>query len=327
MHHLSTHYMGMKLENPIIVASSSLSASADGVKKIADAGAGAVVLKSLFEEQIDMETRELESQTGPSWHAEAFDYVRNWGMELGPNTYLKLIESAKKSVSIPVIASLNCVSPRWWGDYAKKLQNAGADGLELNIAFMPSDLGRSSADIEELYYHVVDKVRLMVKIPFAVKIGPYFTSLAHVAETLSRHGVSALVFFNRFYQVDIDTDRVALAHGYKFSHAEEISLPLRWIALLSDRIPCDLAATTGVHDGLGAVKLLLAGASAVQVCSVLYKKGLGQIRVMLDEMESWMKTHGFESVEQFKGKLTSKKGDKPELLERLQYIKALVGIE
>ena len=327
MANLATTYLGLGLKNPLVVASCSLSGNVDGVKKIADAGAGAVVLKSLFEEQMEAETKEVEQYITHSWHTEAYDYVRNMGMELGPNQYLKLVEQAKKAVSIPVIASLNCISTRWWSEYATKLENAGADALELNVSFMPSNPGRSSKDIEQLYFSIVENVKSRINIPVAVKIGPYFTSMSLFAQEMFRRGVDALVLFNRFYQVDIDTEKLALKHGYSLSSPEEITLPLRWIALLSDKIECDFAATTGVYDGEAAIKMLLAGAKVVQVCSTLYKNGLGQIKKMNKEIEAWMKKQNFETVDQFCGKLNHDSTEKYELLERLQYIKALVGFE
>jgi len=324
---LNTTYMGLTLKNPVMVSSCSLSNSIDGVCKIASIGAGAVVLKSLFEEQLDIETREIERYIGHSWHTEAFDYVRNMGMQLGPNNYLKLIEGAKKSVSIPVIASLNCISPRWWSEYAKKVENAGADGLELNIAYLPVDFERDSREVENIYYQIMEKIKEVVHIPVAVKIGSYFSSLASFAEELSRRGANALVLFNRFYQIDVDIENISLKSGYQLSRSEEIGLPLRWIALLSDRIQCDLAGSTGIHDGTGVIKILLAGAKVVQVCSTLYKNGLQQIEQILDYLAAWMKEHKFESIEQFRGKVSQSQIEKPELWERLQYIKALVDIE
>ncbi len=323
---LKTTYLGLSFKNPLLVASCSLSKSVDGIRKIADAGAGGAVIKSLFEEQIDRETRELEAQIGSSWHTEARDYVRNMGMELGPNAYLKLVEKARKAVSIPLIASLNCVTPRWWTEYACKLENAGADALELNIAYLPVDARKSGAEVESLYLDILDSVKGILKIPVAVKIGPHFSSLAHFSKSLAEHGAKALVLFNRFYQPDIDINGMKLSPGYTFSGPAEMALPLRWIALLSGRISCEFSATTGIHEGADIIKCLLAGARTVQVGSALYEKGLKHIRTMLGAVEAWMVQKNFTSVEGFRG-LLSKKGEAPELWERLQYIQALVGIE
>ncbi len=324
---LSTKYMGLALRNPLIVASSSLVNSSEGVRRCAEAGPGAVVLKSLFEEQIQAETEDLEQHCWILGHPEAFEYVRGVRMSLGPREYLKLVEEAKSMVSIPVIASLNCVSPKWWVSYAKQIVAAGADALELNISVMPSDPDRSSKEIEDLYFRIFEEVKSGIEIPIAVKIGPYFTSIARIAGEFSRRGASALVIFNRFYQLDIDIEKLELSPGYRFSSPEEMNLPLRWIALLAGRINCDLAASTGTHDGAGVIKQLLAGASVVQLCSTLYINGIEHIGRILKELETWMEKHGFDSVDQIRGKLSQTQSDRPELYERLQYIKALVGIE
>ncbi|TEU00996.1 MAG: dihydroorotate dehydrogenase-like protein [Candidatus Stahlbacteria bacterium] len=322
---LSTKYMGMDLRNPLIVASSGLVNSLEGVEKCAESGAGAVVLKSLFEEQIEADTKELMEHIWLNGHTEAFDYVRGMGMSLGPSDYLKLIEDVKKKVTIPVIASLNCVSAKWWVDYAKQIENTGADALELNISVMPSDPNRVSEEIEKQYYDIVEGVRRHINIPIAVKIGPFFTSIARMARELYRRGVSALVLFNRFYQLDIDVDSIKLVGGNPLSSPKEMNLPLRWIALLSGRIECDFAASTGVHNGIDAIKMILAGAKAVQICSVLYQNGVEQIGRVQKEMEDWMKGHNFESLSDFRGILSQEESDKSELYERLQYIKALSG--
>jgi len=327
MINLYTKYMGLDLRNPLIVASCSLVKTLDGVKTCADAGAGAVVLKSLFEEQMEVEVKDIEKYLLPYWHPEAFDYVRQMGMELGPKEYLTLVEKAKKTVSVPVIASLNCITPKWWVEYARQIKNAGADGIELNISIMPSDINRTGKDIENVYFKILEEVKANIDIPIAVKIGPYFTSMAHMANELSNRGTEALVLFNRFYQPNIDIEKLELAPGYNFSSPEEIGLSLRWVALLAGRVSCDLAASTGVHNCEGVIKQLLAGANAVQLCSTLYLNGIKQIGVILKELETWMQKHGFESVDEIRGKLSQTESDRPELYERIQYIKALVGIE
>ncbi|TET17530.1 MAG: dihydroorotate dehydrogenase-like protein [Candidatus Cloacimonadota bacterium] len=324
---LSTEYMGLKLKNPLLVASCSLTKKRDGVEKCAEAGAGAIVLKSLFEEQIDFEIKDMEKHLMPYWHPEALDYVQQMGMSFGPNEYLKLIEETKKTVSVPVIASLNCISPKWWITYAKQIVEAGADALELNIAIMPSDPNRTGTEIEDIYVKIVNEIKPHISIPFAVKIGPYFSSLAHLANRLSREGAAALVLFNRFYQPNINTENLTLAPGYNFSSPEDMGLSLRWIALLSGSIGCDLAASTGIHDGEGVIKQLLAGATVAQLCSTLYLNGLQQIGKIIDEVSMWMENKGFQSIKEFHGKLSQSESDKPELYERVQYIKALVGIE
>ena len=324
---LSVTYMGLKLRNPVIVSSSSLTGSLPKLKRCEEAGAGAVVLKSLFEEQIEAQTAIMEKEAGPPTHTEAADYMRQVGLRLNQDEYLKLVKEAKAGLSIPVIASLNCVSPGWWVSYASKLAKAGADALELNIALLASDYDRSAADIEATYLKILTEVRTRVKLPVAVKLGPWFTSLPQTALALRRAGASALVLFNRFYQLDFDIERLALTPGYHLSSPDEIHLPLRWIAILSSQVGCDLSAATGVHDGAGLVKQLLAGAKAAQVCSVLFLKGMDRIRVMLEELEAWMQRHGFSSIEEFRGKMSQEASADPQLYERLQYIKVYVGLE
>ncbi len=327
MSNLSTKYMELNLRNPIIVASCSLTKTLDGVRHCADAGAGAVVLKSLFEEQIDAEVKEIEEYSLPNWRPEAFDYVRGMGMELGPREYLKLVEESKKAVDIPVIASLNCISQKWWVQYARQIVSAGADALELNISLMPSDPERTGKEIEDQYFKIFKEVKTHITIPIAVKLGPYFTSMARIANELSRCGASALVLFNRFYQLNIDIEKLELSPGYNFSSPEDMGLSLRWIALLAGRVSCDLAASTGIHDSNGVIKQLLAGATVVQLCSTLYLNGIKHIDTILKETEAWMKNKGFESIDEFRGKMSQMQSEYPESYERIQYIKALVGIE
>jgi len=325
---LTTRYMGLELANPLVVASCSLSKNLDGVKRVAESGAGGIVLKSLFEEQIQKEmVDDIEQYIGPSWHTEAFDYVNKMGMELGPREYLSLIEEAKKAVSLPVIASLNCVSAGWWKDYAKQIETAGADAIELNIAYIPADVHRASGEIEKTYFSVLDKVKSTLRIPIAVKIGPFFTSMAQFAHDMCRNGASALVLFNRFYQFDIDLEKMEVSGANPLSSSQEMYLPLKWIALLYGRVNCDLAATTGVHDSESIVKMILAGAQTVQLCSVLYKKDVAYVQTLLEECKNWLEAHDVGSLDEIRGKLSQQESAKPELYERLQYIRALVGIE
>jgi dihydroorotate dehydrogenase (fumarate) len=324
---LKTTYMGLELRNPVIVASCGLTKNADGVRKCEDAGAGAVVLKSLFEEQVIGEMQNQKQYASAAWHPEALDYVEGMGIGLGPREYLDVIREAKKAVSIPVIASLNCVSREVWTGYAKRLAAEGADGIELNLAVMPSDPKRTADEIEKRYFDALADVTSKVEVPIAVKIAPYFTSIARMALVLSRRGVAALVLFNRYYQIDIDIERMEISSGITLSSPKEINMPLRWVSLLSGRVECDIAASTGIHDAHGVIKMLLAGATVTQLCSTLYLNGLEHIGQILDGLEGWMKEHGFESVEALRGKLSSMNSDNPELYERIQYIKAFVGVE
>jgi dihydroorotate dehydrogenase (fumarate) len=324
---LETTYMGLELKNPLVVASCGLTKNSDGVRKCEDAGAGAVVLKSLFEEQVIAEMKNQKQYATAAWHPEALDYVEGMGIGLGPREYLEVIREVKKALSIPVIASLNCVSPTVWTDYAKRMAAEGADAIELNLAVMPSDPKRTGSEIEKTYFDFLADATSKVDVPIAVKIGPFFTSIARMALELSRRGVSALVLFNRFYQIDIDVERVELSSGITLSTPKEINLPLRWVSLLSGRVECDIAASTGIHDAHGVVKMLLAGATVTQLCSTLYLNGLESIGQILDDLETWMKEHGFESVGAVRGKLSSMNSENPELYERIQYIKAFVGVE
>ncbi len=324
---LETKYMGLELANPIVVASSGLTKDADGVRGCADAGAGAVVLKSLFEEQVIADMKREKQYSTAAWHPEALDYVEGMGIELGPREYLRVIREAKKAVSIPVIASLNCVSPAVWADYAKQMAREGADAIELNIAFMPSSPKRSGDDIERAYFDTLADATAGIDVPIAVKIGPYFSSIASMALELSRRGIDALVLFNRFYQIDIDIDKIELSSKITLSSPKEISLPLRWISLLSGRVECDIAASTGIHDTAGVIKMLLAGATVTQLCSTLYLNGLDHIKLILDNLDTWMKEHEFEDIASMRGKLSSMNSENPELYERIQYIKAHVGVE
>lgn len=327
MPNLTTNYMGLRLKNPIIVGSSSLTGSLKGVQRCADAGAGAVVLKSLFEEQIVSELQDIATESWHYGHPEASEYLEKMGMALGPRDYVKLIEEAKKTVSIPVIASLNCISSEYWFDYTSQIVSAGADALELNLSVLPGDPEITSQEIEDIYLKIFKGIRALVKIPIAVKIGPYFTSIGRMAAELSKRGADALVLFNRFYQFDIDIERIKLAPGNRLSTPHEMNIPLRWIALLAGRVGCQLTASTGIHDGAGVVKQILAGATAVQVCSALYQKGVEQVAVIIRELDSWMQTNEFRILEEFRGRFSQMQSDKPEQYERLQYIKALTGIE
>ncbi len=324
---LSTTYLGLNLKNPIIVTSSSLVMTEEGIRKCQDAGAGAVVLKSLFEEQILLEREKVEAQASYDWHSEAYEYISKMSMEFGPESYLRLIESCKKNLEIPVIASLNCVNSRWWGDYARKIEAAGADALELNVAYWPSDSTQKAEEVERVYLEILDKVKQSVKLPIAMKIGPYFSSLAHLVHRIDQQGVNALVLFNRFYQFDLDPEKMELVPGYLLSTRNEAHLPLRWISMLSGNVKCDLAASTGIHDGMDVVKQILAGAMVTGVCSTLFINGIDYIRSMLTQLESWMNHHHYTRPDQFRGKLSRAVSRVPEDYERLQYIQALVGVE
>ena len=349
---ISTSYMGLALKNPIIAASSSLTGHVEGVKKCAAAGAGAIVLKSLFEEQINLEidqlSRHAESYSG---YGEAYDYLKGYGTELGPQDYLNLVSDSKKVVDVPVIASLNCVSGDRWANYAAKLQAAGADAIELNVSIMPNDARQQGLAIVDRYLKILYEVKQQVNIPVAMKVGPYFTSFANFADRLTNDraeapaysvgwlgkdktpgqitwkGVDGLVLFNRFYKLDIDIDKQELAPGNPYSSPLEISECLRWLSILAGKTGCDLAASTGVHDGRDAIKALLAGAKVVQVCSTLFLNGIEQIGVIEQQVKDWMSARGYQKLCDFRGLLSQARSKTPEDYERLQYIKLFVGLE
>lgn len=328
MTNLATRYAGLSLANPFIVSSSSLTNTIEKIHRCEEAGAGAVVLKSLFEEQIYEErVRAADPALGMTYHAEAADYIHQMSMDLGPEDYLGLIRGAKKAAKIPVIASLNCVSSEWWQDYALRIQKAGADALEANIGFLTHDPGAESAEIESRILAIVQGLSQGLKIPLIVKIGPFFTNPMALIRKIDRIGAAGIVLFNRFYQIDIDVDSLELRSGYLLTPREDVTLALRWVALLSGRTKLSIAGSGGIYSGEDAAKYLLAGADAVQVCSALYKHRVEHLRTMTTELSSWMQKHDLASCDKFRGKLSQSGHEDPAAWERHQYIKALVGLE
>jgi len=322
----SVNYLGLELKNPLVVASSNLTAD---VAKIADCqkhGAGAVVLKSLFEEQILHDSGKMIQDLDMDSFADAADFFRGSSQDYYMDQYLKLVEDVKKDTDIPVIASLNCVSDGKWISYAKDLQNMGADALELNVFIIPADVKKTSEQLEHIYESIVHKIKKIIGIPVSMKLGCHFTGIANVMSRLANGGIDGLVLFNRFYKPDIDIERMKLIPAKVFSAQEEMALSLQWIALLSGELECDFSATTGIHDSKAVIKQLLAGAKTVQLCSALYKNGLEYINVILKELGQWMEKHGFENIPAFCGKLSQEASADPSAYERAQYIKALVGI-
>jgi len=325
---LSTTYMGLKLRNPIIAGSSGLTNTVENIRKIAESGAGAVVLKSLFEEQINNAINKTYHQSENNYdYPEALDYISHYTRENDLEKYLNLIREAKAAVSIPIIASVNCVSASEWINFAKSIQEAGADALELNIFILPSDPRRKADQNESVYFEIIQSILKQVNIPVAAKISYYFSGFANMAMQLSWTGISGLVLFNRFFSPDIDIDKLEVTAANVFSSPAEMSLPLRWIAMLSDKVQCDIAASTGIHDGKAAIKQLLAGARAVQVASVLYKNGFEQIGRMTAEMEEWMDKHQYATTRDFIGKMSIKSAQNPAAYERVQFMKHFAGIE
>jgi len=321
--------MGFELRNPIIVGSSGLTHSVENVKELEKSGAGAVVLKSLFEEQIRYEINKAlnQAESPESYYPEAQDYIKNYSRLHHIDNYLKLIKDCKNAVSIPVIASINCISADEWTSFARRIEESGADALELNIFVLPADPNFSGEQNEKVYFDIIEQVKKEVSIPIALKISYHFSGLAKTALKLSWAGAKAIVLFNRFYSPDINVDSMKVVPSNVFSTPEEISISLRWVATLSDRLYCDIAASTGVHDGKSVVKQLLAGAKAVQIASTLYKNGFGRIGEMLRYLENWMEQKGFQTTEEFIGKLSFKKAENPAAWERVQFMKHFAGIE
>lgn len=325
---LRTNYMGLELRNPIIVGSSGLTNSVDKLVNLEKAGAGAVVLKSLFEEQIAFHIHKTVSQNDSnSSYPEAADYISNYTKENDVSNYLNLIREGKSKLSIPIMASINCVSSSEWITFAKKIEEAGADALELNIFVLPSDPHKSAEQNEEVYFDIAMTIVKELKIPVALKISYYFSSLAKTALKLSWTGIKGMVLFNRFFSPDIDIDKFDVIATNVFSAPEDLPISLRWVAMLSDRLHCDIAASTGVHSGTAVVKQLLAGAKAVQIASAVYKNGNEIIREMTNFVEYWMDKHGFKTTGEFIGKMSFREADNPAAYERVQFMKHFSGIE
>jgi len=324
---LSVNYMGLKLRNPIISASSGLTNSLDDIKEFERKGAGAVVLKSIFEEEI---RRELEKDL-TSMHMESFlypetmEYYDNYAEDDSLTNHLKLIREAKKAVKIPIIASINCVTAEKWPYYAQTLQDAGADALELNVFVLPSDFNKTSAENEQVYFDIIKEVKKHVKIPIALKISYYSANLGAFIQKLSNTEIDSIVLFNRFYSPDIDINNLDVLSSNVLSHPEELPISLRWIAIMSERVGCDLAASTGIHDGAAIIKQLLVGANAVQIASAFYKNGKGVIENMLDDLSTWMDQKKFKKIDDFRGKLSQEKSQNPAAYERVQFMKYFSG--
>jgi len=325
---VSTNYMGLKLRSPIIVGSSGLTRSVDNLVEMEAKGAGAVVLKSLFEEQIKYEVQKVFSyQDVANAYSEADDYIKNYAKSHAVDEYLTLIQQAKKSIHIPVIASINCVSAREWTYFARNIEEAGADALELNMFVLPADPDKEAGYYEKLYFEIIEKVKKEIKIPVAVKISSHFSGLANMVKRLSWSGVEGIVLFNRFFAPDIDIEKSRMISSGVFSTPEEITVSLRWIGILAGRVQSDLCASTGVHDGKGLIKQLLAGAKAAQVCSTLYKNGIGQLENISGALKTWMERNQYSKIADFNGKMSFKKGESPESYHRVQFMKYFAEIE
>lgn len=328
MANLTTKYLGLELKNPIIVGSSGLSKNLGGIQKIQAAGAGAVVLKTLFELGIRKESDQLEdSSQQADIHTEAHDLVHDMNYEYKVQAYIDLIKEAKRDVDLPVIASINCYKPETWIDFAKRIETAGADAVEINLSYFNDSLKTTAQEIEDEQVNIVKSVIANTNIPVSVKIGPYYSAIANFVQRLSFVGVKGVIMFNRFYKVDIDLENYDFVAGERFSSPVEISSALRWIALLSNRIKCDLVGSSGIKTGEDVLKMILAGAQTVEVTSIFYENGISYISTLLNSMHSWLDEHGFEDLDLFRGRLNQEKLKSQKYWNRHQYIKILSGID
>jgi dihydroorotate dehydrogenase (fumarate) len=323
---LSTKYMGLKLKNPIVPSASPLSRDLATIKLMEEVGAAAVVLESLFEEQIIHEKNELDHflTRGTDSFAEALSYFPDKDVyNFGPDEYLEHIRKVKKSVGIPVIASLNGVSTGGWTDYARKIQQAGANALELNTYYLATDPDKDGKLIEDNYIDVLKAVKAAVTIPVAMKLSPYFTSMAAMAKRFDQAGADALVLFNRFYQPDIDLETLKVVPNLVLSTSESMRLPLRWVAILHGKVKASIAATTGIHTADDVLKMIMVGADVTMVCAALFQKGVKHISKILVDMKKWMEEHEYDSLTQMKGSMSHKAVAEPAAYERANYMKVL----
>lgn len=318
---LKTTYMGLELKNPIIVSSSKLTSTIDNIRKCADQGAGAIVLKSLFEEQLLADADKLMDRDDKYfWYPEAVDYISEHSKNYGVKEYLELLQEAKKHTTIPIIASINCTTPNEWPKFAKTLEEAGADGIELNIAIIPMIGEVLSKEVEDTYVEIIKEVKKYTSLPIAVKFGPLFTNPVNIIQRMDEAGADGLVIFNRFYRPDIDIDNETIVHNNILSGPEEMTQSLRWVSLLSDKVKCNVAANTGIHDATGMIKQLLAGADAVQICSTLYSNGISYIDTMLHELGEWMEKQNYSSIGDFQGKI-ARDNEHAAAFARVQFMK------
>ncbi len=322
MANLETTYLGLKLKNPIILGSSGLTSTLIQVKRIEEAGAGAVVLKSIFEEEILKEFEQtVDTHIEGHQNYEYYDYFDYKIKEQNLARYTKLIWDLKQEVNIPIIASINAVSNHEWASFAKKFEEAGADALEINAFILPTRLNKTSDEIEKMYFDIIDYVLNYVSIPVSLKIGPYFSNLPTVIEKFSKTGIKGLVLFNRTYNPDIDINDLKLIPSKIFSSDWEYTLPLRWIALMSGRIKTDISASTGIHSANEVIKMLLAGAKTTQIVSAVYRQGLSVIPKIIKDLEDWMDSKNYTSIDNFRGTLNNSNVSDPAFLERIQFMK------
>lgn len=322
MANLETTYLGLKLKNPVIVGSSGLTSTIIQVKRIEESGAGAVVLKSIFEEEILKEFEHtVDTHVEGHHNYEYYDYFDYKIKEQNLARYTKLIWDLKQEVNIPIIASINAVSNHEWASFAQKFEEAGADALEINAFILPTKLDKSSEEIEKMYFELIETVLRFVSIPVALKIGPYFSNLPTIIEKFAKTGIKGIVLFNRTYNPDIDINELKLTPSKIFSSDWEYQLPLRWIALMSGRINIDISASTGIHSANEAIKMLLAGARTTQVVSAIYRQGLSVIPKIIQDLNEWMESKNYNSIDDFRGLLNNSNVSDPAFLERIQFMK------
>lgn len=323
---MKTTYLGLKLKHPIVASASPMSRTLDGIRRLEDAGASAIVMFSLFEEQIRYENEALDylTEAGTETFAESLTYFPSVeDYRVGPDSYLELIRAASTACDVPIIASLNGVTKSGWTSYAREMIEAGAKAIELNIYYIPADMSISGREVEQRYIDVVEEVRSSIKAPIAVKLSPFFSSMGEMANRLVKAGADGLVLFNRFYQPDFDLDKLDVAPNLNLSTSEEIRLPLLWLAVLYGRLRASLGATRGVHTPVEVVKYLMAGADVVMTTSALLKNGVDYLSTLRDGLQTWMDTHHYSSVAQMKGSMSQRNVADPTAFERANYIKTL----
>ncbi|MHB0876776.1 MAG: dihydroorotate dehydrogenase-like protein [Anaerolineae bacterium] len=325
---LSTRYLGLTLRNPVVVSACPISRSLDGIRRAEDAGAGALVMYSLFEEELDLESRQLDHYLG--YLTESFAEALTWqprqaDYRMGPDEYLDGIRRAKEAVQMPIVASLNGISTGGWTAHAKMMQEAGADAIELNVYFVAADPMMDGLQAEQSVVDVLAAVKQHVSIPVAVKIGPYFSSMANMAQRLTDAGADGLVLFNRFYQPDLDLESLTVVPTLVLSTSEEMRLPLRWVAMLCDRIRADFAISTGVHTHADVLKGMMAGAKVTMMASELLQNGIQRIATVLGDVNRWMTAHEYESITQMQGSMSQQRVDQPGAFERANYMQVLAS--
>ncbi len=327
---LTTYYMGMKLRTPLVVSASPLSQEIGSIRRLEDVGASAVVLYSLFEEQLRQESLELDYHlnAGTESFAESLSFFPQASeYRLGPEGYLEHIRKARQAVGIPIIASLNGATAGGWAEYGREIEEAGADAIECNIYSIPTDPDVTSAEIEQTYIDIVKSVKKSVSIPVAVKISPYFSNLANMAKRLDQAGANALVLFNRFYQPDIDLEELEIRPNVLLSTPQALRLPLTWIGILYGRVQASLAGTSGVHDAPDVIKLLMAGANVTMMCSALLRNGINHLHNVENGVVDWMEKHEYESVQQMQGSMSQLRCPDPGAFERAQYMRAVKSLQ